>query len=503
MNGRFLAMTALAASLLGAAPAGHQWPKATAAKLPRWRGFNLLEKFTRGRGNQRFKEEDFKIIAELGFNFVRLPMDYRLWIVDKDWDRFNEGVLKEIDEAVELGGKYGIHVSINFHRGPGYCVNGARDPEPLSLWKDAEARRAFANHWRVFAKRYRGIPNERLSFNLLNEPGRVESKDYLRVITPAVEAIRAEDPARLIISDTIFSIDEHELAAGLKKLGVAFSPHQYWPSGITHYRASWVDRTSSFPPPVWPTPVASGRLYSPAKPGVPHGPLTLAGPFPEATKLRLHLHQVSNKATLVVKADDQPVWTREYVCGPGEGEWTKVIHAKKWDMYQNIYDKDYTIDIPAGTRQIQVEMAAGDWLILSELGVTPEGQKEVSQALNGEWGVLPATLAFTPDGPIQSTRQHDGNELWEKRIGVWDGFRRAGIGAMVGEFGVFNKTPHAVSLAWLEDNLKQLKKANLGWALWNLRGGFGILDSGRKDVEYEDFQGHQLDRKMLELLQQY
>ncbi|MBT3289594.1 MAG: glycoside hydrolase, partial [Victivallales bacterium] len=253
----------------------------------------------------------------------------------------------------------------------------------------------------------------------------------------------------------------------------------------------------------WPTPVASGRLYSPAKPGVPHGPLTLAGPFPEATKLRLHLHQVSSKATLVVQADDQPVWRREYVCGPGEGEWTTAIHAKKWDMYQNIYDKDYTIDIPAGTRQIQVEMAAGDWLILSELGVTPEGQKEVSQALNGEWGVLPATLAFTPDGPIQSTRQHDGNELWEKRIGVWDGFRRAGIGAMVGEFGVFNKTPHAVSLAWLEDNLKQLKKANLGWALWNLRGGFGILDSGRKDVEYEDFQGHQLDRKMLELLQQY
>jgi endoglucanase len=36
--------------------------------------------------------------------------------------------------------------------------------------------------------------------------------------------------------------------------------------------------------------------------------------------------------------------------------------------------------------------------------------------------------------------------------------------------------------------------------MWNLRGSFGIVDSGRADVAYEDFQGHKLDRKMLDLL---
>ena len=40
----------------------------------------------------------------------------------------------------------------------------------------------------------------------------------------------------------------------------------------------------------------------------------------------------------------------------------------------------------------------------------------------------------------------------------------------------------------------------IGWALWNLRGDFGVMDSGRADVEYEDFRGHKLDRRMLELL---
>ena len=33
--------------------------------------------------------------------------------------------------------------------------------------------------------------------------------------------------------------------------------------------------------------------------------------------------------------------------------------------------------------------------------------------------------------------------------------------------------------------------------------GLGVLDSGRSDVQYEDFEGHKPDRKLLELLQRY
>ena len=54
-----------------------------------WRGFNLLEKFTL-RDNARYKEDDFPWIAELGFNFARLPIDYRCYIDASDWRKFNE-----------------------------------------------------------------------------------------------------------------------------------------------------------------------------------------------------------------------------------------------------------------------------------------------------------------------------------------------------------------------------------------------------------------------------
>jgi endoglucanase len=39
--------------------------------------------------------------------------------------------------------------------------------------------------------------------------------------------------------------------------------------------------------------------------------------------------------------------------------------------------------------------------------------------------------------------------------------------------------------------------------MWNFRGSFGILDSNRKDVAYDNWRGHKLDRPMLELIQAF
>ncbi len=72
----------------------------------------------------------------------------------------------------------------------------------------------------------------------------------------------------------------------------------------------------------------------------------------------------------------------------------------------------------------------------------------------------------------------------------------------VGEFGAFNQTPHAAALLWLKDNLSVFRQLGWGWALWNLRDSFGIMGSGRRDVEYENFNGHKLDRQMLNILQE-
>ena len=93
--------------------------------------------------------------------------------------------------------------------------------------------------------------------------------------------------------------------------------------------------------------------------------------------------------------------------------------------------------------------------------------------------------------------------LYRKLMVAWDEALAGGTFAMAGEFGCYKYTPHPMVLDWLEDYLRLWKERNMGWAMWNLRGSIGILDSERDDVEYEEFRGHKLDRKMLDLLRKY
>ena len=60
-----------------------------AAKLPRWRGFNLLEKFTHWE-NKPFVESDLAWMKEWGFDFVRLPLSYWCWSSPDDWKTMDE-----------------------------------------------------------------------------------------------------------------------------------------------------------------------------------------------------------------------------------------------------------------------------------------------------------------------------------------------------------------------------------------------------------------------------
>jgi endoglucanase len=320
--------------------------------LPRWRGFNLLEKFTSNH-NSPFQELDFEWIAGWGFDFVRLPLSYRCWAEANDWLNLKENDLKEIDQAVEFGQKHKVHVNINFHRAPGYCVNPPE--EPLSLWKDEEALEASAFHWAHFARRYKGIPNHQVSFDLLNEPARIPEEIYVRVVKRLVEAIHSEDPNRLIIADGLSW--GRDPVHGLVGANVAQSTRGYDPMEISHHKASWVNWNDKWAEPAWP--LTKGH-----------------------------------------------------------------------------------------------------------------------ETLDKEW-------------------------LKKDRIEPWKALEEKGVGIHVGEWGAYQHTPHKVILAWMQDFLELWKEAGWGWAMWNFRGSFGIVDSNRKDVNYEKFHGHKLDREMLDLLVRY
>ncbi|MBL8214553.1 MAG: cellulase family glycosylhydrolase [Bryobacterales bacterium] len=339
--------------------------------IPRWRGFNLLYYFQAMQWNGDsvpIPEDDFRMIAELGFDFVRIPMDYWYW-VDPAWRqskkltpdgavKINEAMLEGVDRIVEFGRKYSLHVSLNLHRAPGYCINN-NEREPFSLWTEKAAEDAFLLHWQMLAKRYRASRSSEVSLNLLNEapsprPGFMSREDYRRVMTRATEAIRAIAPDRMVIIDGL-SVG-NEVVYEMMPTRVAQSVHAYYPGEISHYRAGWVDKRKDYPNPWWPA--------------------------------------VKRDGSALISRDDLEK------------------HYEQWG-----------------------------WLV------------------------------------------------------------RQGVGVHCGEAGCFNKTPHEVFLRWICDVLDILKSHQIGWALWNFRGSFGVVDSERDDADYGDFMGHKVDRKLLTLLQ--
>lgn len=380
-----LASAALVASgdVLGS---GLLSPTGLKNKLPRWRGFNLLDFYTsrplnqpRRNSNGLTTEDDLKWISDWGFDFIRIPVQYPCYVnFDSGGDRtkritpeqvlsFNEGAIQEIEKLVYLVNKHNLHVSFNLHRVPGFCVNSGFY-EPYNLWKDEAAQQALYAHWKMWAQRFKDVSPKKLSFDLINEPCYREDMNdqfskksplpgelYRKIAQGCLEVIHTETPKRLVVADGNNS--GGDLTPELNDLPIGQSCRGYFPGVVSHYRAPWV----------WKNPADAPT----------------------------------------------PVW-------PG------TIEGKEYNR-----------------------------------------------------------------------------QSFETFYAPWIEAVKKGVGVHCGEAGAYRETPHPVFLAWLEDMLSVLTENKIGWALWNFRGDFGVLDSNRQDVAYEDWHGHKLDRKMLAVLQKY
>ncbi len=344
-----------------------------ANKLPKWKGFNLLDFFSPDPSTEKgTPEEHFKWMQDWGFDFIRLPIAYPSYlnfdrsknITPEDVYKIDEKAVERVDSLVQTAHKYNMHVSLNLHRAPGYCIN-AGFHEPYNLWKDEEAQKAFYFHWNMWAKRYKNVSPEKISFDLVNEPSMREDMNdqhsksspvpgdvYRKVAKAAAEAIRKENPRHLVIADG--NNVGNNVISEITDLNIAQSCRGYYPHAISHYKAPWANKDPE------------------------HLPL--------------------------------PKW------------------------------------------------------------------------------------------PGQTGDQYLSRAMLETYYKPWIDLAKQGVGVHCGECGCWNKTPHDVFIGWFTDVIDILSSNNIGFAVWNFTGDFGVLDSGRADTTYEDWYGHKLDRKFLDLL---
>jgi endoglucanase len=188
-------------------------------------------------------ERALDFMAARGFDFVRIPMDYRVWTTGFDYLHPDEAVFAAIDRYLDACRARGIHLSLNLHRAPGYCIT-RNDLEKHNLWLDAEAQDAFVFLWEGFARRYLAVPGTGLGFDLVNEPPALGQDGFTRdnhaaLIRRTVAAIRAIDPDRPIAID---GLDGGNLAMPeLTDLGLTHSGRGYAPYPVSHWGAEWWD----------------------------------------------------------------------------------------------------------------------------------------------------------------------------------------------------------------------------------------------------------------------
>jgi endoglucanase len=232
--------------------------------MPRY-GFNFLWMYIwdRHRQLEMPDERALDFMAAMGFNFVRIPTDYRFWTRDFDYFHPDESVFEQLDRYLAACRARGFQMSLNLHRAPGYCIN-RNDLERHNLWIDSHAQDAFVFLWETFTRRYKSVPSDFLSFDLLNEPPHVGQYGLTRashaaLIRRTVAAIRAIDPAREIVID---GLGGGNLALPeLADLDVAHSGRGYQPMPVSHYRATWWGGYAAAPEPMYPGIEWEGRIW--------------------------------------------------------------------------------------------------------------------------------------------------------------------------------------------------------------------------------------------------
>lgn len=206
---------------------------------------------------------DIEMIAERGFNSIRIPIHWRILLADEPELNFLEEGFQLIDRCLGWCEEVGIYAILDLHAAPGgqtgWHMDDSLDDIPR-LFIDSESRSRALALWEEIARRYR----ERWvvgAFDLLNEPLRSSrppkpDTEYLhpelaRFYDDCIAAIRRIDNRHII------SIEGANWASRTDTFYKSYDPqmiihfHRYGdPPGEECYRA-WLDLSERLDAPLW------------------------------------------------------------------------------------------------------------------------------------------------------------------------------------------------------------------------------------------------------------
>lgn len=167
---------------------------------------NFFEKFEKNF----FTQEDVDLIKSCGINFLRVPINYRLFIDDNDTDNYREYGFKLLKRLLDLCEKNEIFVMPDLHTAPGgqnpdwHSDNRTGYPQ---FWEFEVFRKQIVGLWAEIAKRcasYRYL----LGYDILNEPAMASAdamNSFYREVTAAIREKDKNHP--IVLEGDLFAMD--------------------------------------------------------------------------------------------------------------------------------------------------------------------------------------------------------------------------------------------------------------------------------------------------------
>lgn len=198
---------------------------------------NMLEAPNEGEWGVRVQDDYMQIIADAGFDSVRIPIRWSAHADDDAPYTIDPDFMARIHEVVDMATDAGLNAIINIHH-----------YEEMMIEPEANFERLTAL-WEQIAESFADAP-ETVLFELLNEPNSALTADIWNEMIPQlIDTIRETNPERLIIFggdqwNSAFRLENLVLPEDTTNLIVTF--HFYEPFHFTHQGAEWVDGSNAW-----------------------------------------------------------------------------------------------------------------------------------------------------------------------------------------------------------------------------------------------------------------
>ena len=187
-------------------------------------------------------EEDIARIAGLGFDHVRVPVDYNV-LEDEDGTPRAEG-FRHLEDCRAWCSAYGLNMLIDLHECYGYSFDPLKkDMDRRRFFYDEALQERFLKLWREIALRFRDWP-EQVAFEPLNEVVLAEVAEAWNALASRyVRMMRELAPESWLVIggvcyNSVLSVPLLSLPADER---LVYNFHCYEPMIFSHQGAYWVE----------------------------------------------------------------------------------------------------------------------------------------------------------------------------------------------------------------------------------------------------------------------